>query len=308
MRRNRLALAAALAVALPGAVLAQEAPAAAAPALTPPAVAQPLNAATRPLNAPRPALPVRPALAPRPALPVRPALAPRPAITGSNTAMQAAIQNAVAAALAAERSRTTGGTTATNAAPAGNIPEATNAPRPAAPTRATPLNLRGEGAASAPGSAPASGSPWTLPLVLLAGLAGLGLFVAKRRPDLLQSLRAQAGLPTPGWNGSLNVLRRTGLGMRNELVVVELNGQVLLLGVTPGSIQSLAVLPDEDVAHEEAAPAKEENHALGERFAAILDAARAQPRKVERAEKRPAEDLGVEEQARGLLGLRTSEG
>jgi hypothetical protein len=295
MRRNHLALTAALAVALPGAVLAQEAPAAAAPAVAAPAVARPLNAATRPLNAPRPALPVRPALP------------PRPVVTGSNTAMQAAIQNAVAAALAAERSRTAAGTTAV-AEPAESAPEAPAPVAPAAPTTTTPLNLRGEGTAAAPGSAPTSGTPWTIPLVILAGLAGLGVFVAKRRPDLLNALRSQAGIPTTGWNGSLTVLRRTGLGMRNELVVVELNGQVMLLGVTPGSIQSLAVLPEEELTHEESAPAKEENNGLGERFAAILDAARTQPRKADRAEKRPTEDLGVEEQARGLLGLRASEG
>jgi|JI10StandDraft_1071094.scaffolds.fasta_scaffold111603_5 hypothetical protein len=295
MRRNHLALTAALAVALPGAVLAQEAPAAAAPAVAAPAVARPLNAATRPLNAPRPALPVRPALP------------PRPVVTGSNTAMQAAIQNAVAAALAAERTRTAAGTTAV-AEPAESAPEAPAPVAPAAPTTTTPLNLRGEGTAAAPGSAPTSGTPWTIPLVILAGLAGLGVFVAKRRPDLLQNLRAQAGIPATGWNGSLTVLRRTGLGMRNELVVVELNGQVMLLGVTPGSIQSLAVLPEEELTHEESAPAKEENNGLGERFAAILDAARTQPRKADRAEKRPTEDLGVEEQARGLLGLRASEG
>lgn len=295
MRRNHLALAAALAVALPGAVLAQEAPAVAAPAVAAPAVARPLNAATRPLNAPRPALPVRPALP------------PRPAVTGSNTAMQAAIQSAVAAALAAERNRAAAGTTAPVAEPAVNAPEATP-PALAAPAVTTPLNLRGEGTAAAPGSAPSSGTPWAIPLALLAGLAGLGVFVAKRRPDLLSALRSQAGIPATGWNGSLTVLRRTGLGMRNELVVVELNGQVMLLGVTPGSIQSLAVLPEEEFTQEEAAPAKEENNGLGERFAAILDAARTQPRKAERAEKRPTEDLGVEEQARGLLGLRASEG
>ena len=303
MRRNHLALAAALAVALPGAVLAQEAPAVAAPAVAAPAVARPLNAVARPLNAA-----TRPLNAPRPALPVRPALPPRPAVSGSNTAMQAAIQNAVAAALAAERSRTAAGTTAAVAGPAVNAPEAAPPPAPAAPTTPTPLNLRGEGTAAAPGSAPSSGTPWAIPLMLLAGLAGLGVFVAKRRPDLLSALRSQAGIPTTGWNGSLTVLRRTGLGMRNELVVVELNGQVMLLGVTPGSIQSLAVLPEEEFSQEEAAPAKEENNVLGERFAAILDAARTQPRKAERAERRPAEDLGVEEQARGLLGLRASEG
>jgi len=289
IRRNHLALSAALALTLPGAALAQDAPAAA------PAVAGPPNAATRPLNAPRPAL-----LA-------RPALPPRPVVAGSNTAMQAAIQNAVAAALAAERSHTAAGTTAPVAVPAVNAPEATP-PAPAAPAVSTPLNLRGEGTAAAPVNAPTSGTPWAIPLVLLAGLAGLGVFVAKRRPDLLNALRTQAGIPSPGWNGSLTVLRRTGLGMRNELVVVELNGQVMLLGVTPGSIQSLAVLPEEELAQEEAAPTREENNGLGERFAAILDAARAQPRKTERAEKRPAEDLGVEEQARGLLGLRASEG
>lgn len=277
------------------------------------AAPRPITAATRPLN-------------PQ----VRPAgvLAPRPATTMS-ASTQAAIQQAVAAALAAERASTANA----NAASANTASTANAAPRPAAPPRtATPLNLRTDGAPSlAANTSRSSGGSWGLGILLLGGLAGAGLWLLKRRPDLLA--RAARGGATPVWGGSLQVLRRTSLGLRNELVVVDAGGQVLLLGVTAGSIQTLAMLPDAEGAAESEAPAREEVGAVGERFAAILEAARNQNRKAEktdraerndrverseraerveraeRPERRAASaDLsGVEEQARGLLALRGSE-
>jgi flagellar protein FliO/FliZ len=41
-------------------------------------------------------------------------------------------------------------------------------------------------------------------------------------------------------------MRRLSVGARSELMVVEMNGQRLLLGVTPSSIQNLYILPSSD--------------------------------------------------------------
>ncbi len=49
---------------------------------------------------------------------------------------------------------------------------------------------------------------------------------------------------TPQIGSDMAVLRRTSLGMRSELLLVEIEGQRLLLGVTPHGSQTLYVLPD----------------------------------------------------------------
>jgi flagellar biogenesis protein FliO len=45
---------------------------------------------------------------------------------------------------------------------------------------------------------------------------------------------------------SLRILRRTSIGVRSELLVVEMDGQRLLLGVTPSTIQNLYIAPFTD--------------------------------------------------------------
>ena len=67
----------------------------------------------------------------------------------------------------------------------------------------------------------------------------------------------------------LTIVRRTTVGLRSELLVVSVEGQRLLLGVTPHSIQSIAILDAES-----AAPVTEN---LGDRFAGIIEAAEREP-------------------------------
>jgi flagellar biogenesis protein FliO len=95
------------------------------------------------------------------------------------------------------------------------------------------------------------------------------------------------------------------VGLRSELLIVNVEGQRLLIGVTPHSIQSLAMLEgDEDASPQrnEDAPALEQP--VGERFAAVLKS--AETRSEGHRPKLPAapEDTHVAGQARGLLGLR----
>lgn len=80
--------------------------------------------------------------------------------------------------------------------------------------------------------------------------------------------RRRAGAKGPRDLG-LTIVRRTTIGLRSELLVVNVEGQRLLLGVTPHSIQSIAVLDSEAPA----APPALAEESLGDRFAGIIDAA-----------------------------------
>jgi flagellar biogenesis protein FliO len=86
-----------------------------------------------------------------------------------------------------------------------------------------PMELQPEPSSSRLGFKIAAG------LVVLGG----GLWAWKRRRG------APAARPR-----SLTIAARRSIGVRSELLIVEIDGHSLLLGVTPGSIQRLAVLPD----------------------------------------------------------------
>jgi flagellar protein FliO/FliZ len=83
----------------------------------------------------------------------------------------------------------------------------------------------------APSSSGAAGK-----LALFAVIAAGGLWVWKRR-----SKKAAPAKQT----SELRVLRRTTIGVRSELLLLELEGQKLLIGVTPSSMQTLYILPDD---------------------------------------------------------------
>jgi flagellar protein FliO/FliZ len=173
-------------------------------------------------------------------------------------------------------------------------------PSPAASAEpATPLVLRpSKPLELAPEPAPSSVG-WKVAAVLaLAG--GLAFYLRKGRPGARVK------------DGGLVVVRRVPVGMRSELLVVNVEGQRLLVGVTPHSIQSLAILDsDEPQPAEEAVRA---STPLGERFAAMLDSARqAIPREAPSrpvavahpAPPAPHPEPGapVADQARGLLSV-----
>lgn len=113
---------------------------------------------------------------------------------------------------------------------------ADDAPPPPAPAaeapRATPLGVR----PSKPiDLAPApSGSHLGAGLGVLALAIGLGVWVVKRR----------AGSSRGGKERTIHIAARRAIGVRSELLVVEVDGSPMLIGVTPGSIQRLAMLPD----------------------------------------------------------------
>lgn len=149
------------------------------------------------------------------------------------------------------------------------------------------------------------GGGWKIVLLVGAGAAGLVWYKRKRA----------AGVAPAEPNGELQVLRKASLGGRGELVVVQVDGQRLLLGVTAQSITSLATLAYDEVDARERASAPPtarvdvaaDADTLGDRFATMLGGAArqiAQPAaaRVALPARADAEPI-VAGQARGLVAL-----
>jgi flagellar biogenesis protein FliO len=182
---------------------------------------------------------------------------------------------------------------------------------PATADSATPLALRPTRSLELAREPQHAGWGWKVMAVVVI-LGGAAFYIRKRVPKR----------PT---DQGLTIVRRTQIGIRSELLIVNVEGQRLLIGVTPNSIQSLAVLDGEELAAPSDLPDQEPS-ALGDRFAAMLKA--AEPRDVPRAADvtrrqesgstgarsapevaRPdlpeaAREAALAGQARGLVGLR----
>lgn len=109
--------------------------------------------------------------------------------------------------------------------------------------------------------------------------------------------RRRMKLKPPTDRHTMKILGRTPVGVRSELLIVNIDGQKLLLGVTPGSIQRLATLADPMDEMVLAAAEPEDN--LGDRDAAVpSDAFDPQPERLTRksmpAEATPAAEPGFE--------------
>jgi flagellar biogenesis protein FliO len=105
-------------------------------------------------------------------------------------------------------------------------------PPPPEPQKATPLHVR----VSKPlalAEAPRTSHIGTA-LAAIAVLIGGGVWIARRRSASGQ----------PGKEHQIHIAARRAIGVRSELIVVEVDGHPMLLGVTPGAIQRLAVLPE----------------------------------------------------------------
>ncbi|MEI8255919.1 MAG: flagellar biosynthetic protein FliO [Deltaproteobacteria bacterium] len=191
----------------------------------------------------------------------------------------------------------------------GNAVEPPATTTPLALRRPHPLHL-------APAPSPGLGI-WKLALV---GLVGGAVYWLARRRNLL------AAASTP--RETCDVVHRIHLGGRGEVVIVRVEGQLLALGVTPYSIQTLAALDAPEPV--EAGDPVSRGATLGPSYddmprdvptrdapsgaASILDRARVAQvldglRPVRELTKpRRTEDTGhrepVEEQARGLIALR----
>lgn len=111
---------------------------------------------------------------------------------------------------------------------------------------------------------------------VLAGFAGLGLalFLWKRR----------APASTLAVGCEIQVVTRTSIGGKCELLVVDVGGQRILLGATSGSVQYLAAIDGND-----AAPSGDADKTAG--FESMFAAARSRTRDVKGVEARPREPV-----------------
>jgi flagellar biogenesis protein FliO len=165
-------------------------------------------------------------------------------------------------------------------------------PSPPEATTATGLPVRPTKTLTFEPATTGTGSAWKLGI--FAVLAAGGLWVWKQR-----------GKKTPGQEqaAQLHVLRRTTIGVRSELLLLELEGQRLLIGVTPSSMQTLYLLPDTSP-DESAAEAPSER-----RISALLEARIAPQEERREVAKAPAaisksdDDATLEGQAAGLRAI-----
>lgn len=164
---------------------------------------------------------------------------------------------------------------ATSAAPAANAPApASAAPSAApAPAPAPPAPARAVAPPAASSELPLrnpqpltlapepSGSSWGYKLLFAAAVVAAGVIAYRKR-------RARAGEDR---RTAVKVIGKTSMGLRGELALVEVGGMRLLVGVTPSSMQTLAVLPDDiDAAGEPATKPEEKTVEPGFRSRSLL--------------------------------------
>jgi flagellar protein FliO/FliZ len=133
---------------------------------------------------------------------------------------------------------------------------------PPAPVEATPLEVRpSKPLETAP--VETGGGIWTK--------LGLCALIAAGAAALYMKKRSQAASPAP----AIRVSARASIGVRSELLLVDVDGHRLLLGVTPSSVRTLSVLPAEPAAsEEESAVARFNTTSIGSSFDKLLQRTR----------------------------------
>lgn len=169
-------------------------------------------------------------------------------------------------------------------------PVAREAAAPAAPT-ATPLSVRPSRPLALAPESTSTDTGWKFLAVFAVAAAALAYW-KRQNPAVRLDLGPE-----------LRVVRRTSIGVRSELLVVDVDGQRYLLGVTPSSVQSLAVLDGNETSPK--APAHDEERARESgtdtvaRFEAMLESARAEssfaaPRSAREPAREPSRELARE--------------
>ncbi len=133
---------------------------------------------------------------------------------------------------------------------------------PPAPVEATPLEVRPPRPLE---TAPADTGTdlWTKLGLCALVVAGGAAFYMKRR--------AQITTPAP----AIKVSARASIGVRSEILLVDVDGHRLLLGVTPSSVRTLSVLPAEPIpSEEESVVARFNTTSIGSSFDKLLQRTR----------------------------------
>ena len=176
------------------------------------------------------------------------------------------------------------------ALPAAQAPSPAPAARETAPS-ATPLSVRPSRPLALAPESTSMDTGWKFLAVFVLAAAALAYW-KRQNPAVRLDLGPE-----------LRVVRRTSIGVRSELLVVDVDGQRFLLGVTPSSVQSLAVLDGHEEAPKAAARDEERPRESGAdtvaRFEAMLESARAEssfaaPRSAREPAREPARESSRE--------------
>lgn len=117
--------------------------------------------------------------------------------------------------------------------PGAEDPEAQDKPAEPEKPQGTPLKLR---TPEDKGASSSSAADIGLKLALVAAVLLVVALYLRKKQSVAVSL-AKVGAP--------RILSRTTIGMRSELLIVDVDGQRLLLGITPTNVTTLSVLTEE---------------------------------------------------------------
>jgi MYXO-CTERM domain-containing protein len=196
------------------------------------------------------AAPVKPAA---PVVPVAAAVAPAATMTAKPAAavVAAPAKEAVAVGASTAPGAVAAAPPAAAAAPPPPAKDAKEPEPPLALRTPTPLALASEPAPT----------PWIYKVAFGAALLAAGAIMWRRRRNVAGKRSAAT---------AIRVLGKTAMGLRGELALVEVGGMRLVVGITSGSMQTLAILPDDYVLDE--ARDAETTRAMDMTASAALDA------------------------------------
>lgn len=166
-----------------------------------------------------------------------------PSASASAVAPASSVAAPASASAAATVAPSATAPTAATAAPPLAVPAPTAAPVAAA-TGATPLTVRASHPVTYAADPAHASLGWKLGLIAL-GLGG-GFWFWKRRAP-------KGAAPAP----RIRIVARQSVGVRSEILIVEIEGDRLLLGVTPQSIARIGDLPPEGFRELDREPARD---------------------------------------------------
>jgi len=190
------------------------------------------------------------------------------------TAPPAAVASSSAAAAPAPEAPPAAATPAASASPSTPEPAASATPLATRPTAPKPLNFASD----------SSSTPWHYKV-------GAGVVVAAAAALYMRNKKRQKA--TKKKPARIDILARQSVGVRSDLLVVEVEGQRLFLGMTPHAIQTLMVLEDAPV---EASDDEESTD--------VVETSSTKKMKAKRAAAAAAEDEAEESLLAGLVQAR----
>ena len=163
---------------------------------------------------------------------------------------------------------------------------------------ATPLSVRPTPATHLTLAPSSEGIGTGLKVLAILGVGGALAFFIRRK-------RTATSVPA----SRISVVARESLGVRSEVVVLDVEGTRLLVGLTPTTMQTLAVLDSteevgQDVAEEE--EPFQPNETFGDRVRSLLGTVEASPPRVAAAKPAPAKPRPASSMSKPLPSTKSN--